>query len=169
VQSIPKFFPTLCLGLALFFSSLSANAGPPKGWTFVDFESGLKQAAADGRRVFVYFGRAGCPTCARVNEESFSNKELKAKLASTYVLAYVDTESGKRLRLPTGERLTEMDLGLRYRVSGTPYFFFLEPGGEKIISVPGYVTAKQFFGLDLFVEKEIYKRQSLEEFLSGKS
>ncbi|MEW8238381.1 MAG: thioredoxin, partial [Candidatus Thiodiazotropha taylori] len=54
-----------------------------------------------------------------------------------YVLAYVDAESGKRLRLPSGERITERELGTRYNAFVTPIFSFMSPDGKIITRMVG--------------------------------
>ncbi|MEZ5588325.1 MAG: thioredoxin family protein [Sedimenticolaceae bacterium] len=65
----------------------------------------------DGKLLFVYFGRYGCGYCEKTNRETFVDPEVKQRYTSHYVLAYVDAESGRRLRLPSGERVPERELG----------------------------------------------------------
>ena len=148
---------------------LASHAAAPEGMAFQDFDAARKASIETNTRIFLYFGRYGCPTCDRVNKESFSDMQVKQTYSKNYVLAYVDSESGKRLRLPNGERVTGMSLGIRYQVKGTPTFFFLEPDGSVILKMPGYVSSKQFLGLDLFVTKEYYKQHSLEDFMTSGS
>jgi thioredoxin-related protein len=144
-------------------------ADAPVGWQFEAFDSAQAASIRDGRPIFVYFGRYGCPTCARVNHESLTDPEVKQRFHANYELAYVDTESGERLRLPGGERITESALGIRYSVYGTPFFLFMEPDGTVITRIPGFVSAQQFLGLDLFVNGGHYRRQTLQEFVAGES
>ncbi len=141
----------------------------PADWNFLAFDAARAQAITKNRPLFVYFGRYGCPTCARVNHESLTDPEVHRRYHEHYVLAYVDAESGERLRLPNGERVTEMDLGIRYEVFGTPFFFFMKPDGETITRIPGFVSVAQFLVLDLYVHGGHYHHQTLEEFVSGDS
>ncbi len=144
-------------------------ADPPEGWAFLSYDEASEIALEQDKRMFVYFGRYGCPTCERVNRESFVDDRVDAKYKNNYVLAYVDSESGERLRLPTGERVTEMELGIRHDVVGTPTFFFMEPDGTTILKIAGYVSAGQLLGLDLFVDGEHYKTRTLAEFVADES
>lgn len=148
--------------LALF--SAVVPASPPAGWTFLGFDEALKQAAQEQRRVFLYFGREGCPFCEKTNREGFSDPRVAERYRANYLLTYVDSEGGKRLRLPSGERITEMELGARLKVFGTPMFFFLEPDGSPVVRAPGYQSAKDLLLLDRYVNEGHYRRQTLAEF-----
>ena len=144
-----------------------AQADAPPGYPFVSFDKGLSEAKAQNKKVFVYFGRFGCAYCDIVNKTTFIDPELKALYIKNYVLVYVDAESGKRLRLPSGERITEADLGAHYKVFGTPVFVYLEPDGKVIGSIPGMQTVQNFKDYDRYVMEGHYKTQSLLEFLKG--
>ena len=82
---------------------------------------------------------------------------------------YVDAESGKRLTLPSGERITEAELGVRLQAFATPLFVYMTPQGEKIMQAPGFKTVQDFRDFDRFVRGGHYKQQTLLEFLRGKS
>ena len=145
----------------------TAQADAPAGYPFVSFDKGLSDAKAQTKKVFVYFGRFGCAYCDIVNKTAFIDSELKALYIKNYVLVYVDAESGKRLRLPSGERITEADLGPHYKIFGTPVFVYLEPDGKVIGSIPGMQTVQNFKDYDRYVMEGHYKKQSLLEFLKG--
>jgi thioredoxin-related protein len=156
------------LGLIFLFVCGSALADPPKNYPFVSFDEGLRMAKAENKKVFVYFGRFGCAWCDEVNKKTFVDPELRDLYIKNYVLVYVDAESGKRLRLPSGERITEADLGTHYQVFGTPMFVYLETDGKVITSIPGIQTVQNFRDYDRFVMEGHYKSQSLAEYLRGK-
>lgn len=114
----------------LSLAALPLHADAPQGYPFLPFDQAMKQAAAEQRPVFVYFGRYGCGYCDKTNKEAFSDPTVRERYTRHYVLAYVDSESGKRLRLPSGERITERELGTRYNAFVTPVFSFLNARGE---------------------------------------
>ncbi|MBD3619026.1 MAG: thioredoxin family protein [Chromatiales bacterium] len=125
----------LLLCCAVFATAAQADA--PKGYPFLDFDQAMAQAAEDGRPIFVYFGRYGCGYCEKTNKEAFSDPAVRERYIEHYVLAYVDAESGKRLRLPSGERITERELGTRYDAFVTPVFSFITPQGEVLHRMVG--------------------------------
>ena len=85
-------------------------ADPPPGYPFVGFDAGLKAAHTSGKPIFLYFGRYGCAWCEHTNKTTFSDAALKKLYSDNYELVYVDAESGKRLTLPSGERITTWKL-----------------------------------------------------------
>lgn len=155
--------------LLLIFGFPIVHADPPKGWQFLRFDEALQQAGQQRRRVFLYFGRHGCPSCEKTNRESFTDPRVIERFQANYVLAYVDSESGDRLRLPSGERITEMELGVRLKVFGTPFFYFMEPDGKAILRAPGYQSADEFLLFDRYVNDEHYKQQTFTEFKGADS
>ena len=157
------------LATALLFSAVTAWADPPPGYPFVDYNAGLKAARASGKPIFLYFGRYGCAWCDHTNKQTFSDASLKKLYSSHYELVYVDSESGRRVTLPSGERITESELGVRLNAFATPLFVYLTPAGEKIVQIPGYKTVQDFRDFDRYVRGGHYKQQTLLEFLGGKS
>jgi thioredoxin-related protein len=159
----------LSTALVLLCWSALALADPPTGWAFHPYDEALKLAQQDQRKIFLYFGRHGCPSCEKTNRESFTDPRVVERYNANYVLAYVDAESGERLRLPGGERITEMELGVRLRVIGTPSFYFLTPDGEPIARSPGYQSADDLLLLDRYVGGDHFTHQTLAEFKAGES
>ncbi len=129
------FLLQLTLVLLLLSHNLFADA--PEGYPFVSFDQAMAQSQSESKLLFVYFGRYGCGYCEKTNREAFVDPEVKRRYSENYALAYVDAESGKRLRLPSGERITERDLGTRYDALVTPVFTFLNANGELIYRMVG--------------------------------
>jgi thioredoxin-related protein len=148
---------------------LPSPADPPEGWSFLPFDEALQTARQQDRPVFLYFGRHGCPSCEKTNRESFTDPRVIERFNANYVLAYVDSEGGERLRLPSGERITEMELGVRLKVFGTPFFYFMEPDGTPILRAPGYKSADEFLRYDRYVSGGHHRERSFREFEAGDS
>ena len=149
-------------------SSTMVLADPPSGYPFHTYDEGLRLAQTQNKPLFVYFGRLGCAWCDKTNRESFSNELLRKAYIEHYILVYVDAESGKRLRLPSGERITEAELGARFKAFATPLFVYLDAQGNEIVKIPGYKTVEDFQDFDRFVSEGFYKRMTLLQFLGNK-
>jgi thioredoxin-related protein len=117
--------------------ALPGLAEPPQGYPFHSFDKAMQQARADSKPLFVYFGRHGCGYCEKTNKEAFSDNQVRENYSKHYALAYVDSESGKRLRLPSGERVTEREVGTRYNAFVTPVFTFMTTDGEVLLRLVG--------------------------------
>lgn len=146
---------TLLLFLVLLTPYAYAEA--PDGYPFLSFDKALKQAQKEQKPLFVYFGRYGCGYCDKTNKEAFSAEEVKRRYSSNYVLAYVDSESGKRLRLPSGERITERELGTRYNAFVTPVFSFVLPDGSTVQRLVGVQSTQDLLEADGIVQAALKK------------
>ncbi len=156
------------LAFALILASLGPSlADPPEGYPFVDFNTGLTQARHENKPIFLYFGRYGCAWCDHVNRKTFADPGLKQLYSTNYVLVYVDAEGGKRLRLASGERLTEGELGARLGAFATPLFVFMSPEGKVLAKIPGFKTVADFREYDRYVSGRHYETRSLMEFLGS--
>ncbi len=129
----------LCIGLI----AQPLLAAPPEDYQFLPFPQALQQAEAERKPVMLYFGRYGCSTCRKMHAEVFTDAELKQELATQFVLAYVDTESGKRIKLPNGERTTEMQFASRSRILGTPTFVYYSNEQKPLFRRAGFQSIEQ--------------------------
>lgn len=152
----------------LLLVSLSALADPPPDYPFVGHDAGMTRAREAGKPILLYFGRYGCAWCDHVNRKTFSDPGLMQLLSDNYVLIYVDAEGGKRIRLPSGERLTEGELGARLGAFATPLFVFMTPEGKVVAKIPGFKTVADFQDYDRYVRGGHYQKQTLLEFLGSK-
>jgi thioredoxin-related protein len=148
---IGLYLVLLCLGLP-------AYAEAPEGYPFVAFDQAMRQAGESGKPLFVYFGRYGCGYCEKTNKEAFSDPEVRAAYTAHYELAYVDAESGKRLRLPSGERITERELGTRYDAFVTPVFSFVMPDGSVLMRMVGVQRVQDLREADQRVQAALLKQ-----------
>lgn len=166
VKISPLLLVLFLLGTLLTSAPLRADA--PDNYPFLTYDEGLRVAAKESKPIFVYFGRYGCAWCDWTNRETFSNAELRKLYIEHFVLVYVDAESGKRLTLPNGERITEAELGTRFRAFATPLFVYLDAQGEQIFKAPGFKSVADFKDFDRYVVEGHYKTQKLLEFLGTK-
>ena len=138
---------------ALVATPIMAEA--PQGYPFQSFDKAMQQAKVENKPLFVYFGRYGCGYCEKTNKEAFSDKGVQAAYTQRYVLAYVDAESGKRLRLPSGERITERELGTRYNAFVTPVFTFMTPKGQPLLRLVGVQRIEDLTEADKKVQQAL--------------
>jgi thioredoxin-related protein len=136
---------------------LPVMAEPPEGYPFQSFDKAMQQARAENKPLFVYFGRYGCGYCDKTNKEAFSDQQVRETYSEHYALAYVDSESGKRLRLPSGERVTEREVGTRYNAFVTPVFTFMTADGQVLLRLVGVQRIEDFREADSKVQQLLTK------------
>ncbi len=137
--------------------AFSAMAETPHGYPFQSFDKAMQQAKTENKPLFVYFGRYGCGYCEKTNKEAFSDKQVREAYTKHYVLAYVDSESGKRLRLPSGERVTEREVGTRYNAFVTPVFTFMTADGKPLLRLVGVQRIEDLREADSKVQQLLAK------------
>jgi len=152
----------ICLGI---FMSQHGLAAPPEQYNFLPFDQALQQSVKSNKPLFLYFGRYGCNTCRKMHKEVFSDLSLRQKLSKNFVLAYVDTESGDRIRLANGERTTEMQFASRSRILGTPTFVYFSEAQKPLFTKAGFQTVSQMRKYSDYVSQGLYETIPLKQFL----
>lgn len=151
----------------LMLSTAQALAAPPEGYNFLRLDKAMKQSSAENKPMFLYFGRYGCSTCRKMHKEVFSDSVLQKNFADKFVLAYVDTESGNRIRMPNGERTTEMQFASRNRILGTPTFIYFASDQKPLFKKAGFQTIEQMKQYNEFVAQGHYKNTQLKQFMAN--
>lgn len=149
---------TLCLGLPL-------QAAPPEAYPFLSLTEAMQQASKESKPMFLYFGRYGCSTCRKMHKEVFSDASLQKDLSEKFVLAYVDTESDNRIRLPNGERTTEMQFASANRILGTPTFIYFDEQQTPRLKRAGFQSIEQMHHYSDFITEGAYRNSTLKEYL----
>lgn len=159
---LPVLF--LCMLASLGQASMAA---PPEGYDFQPLTAAAEQAAAENKPMLLYFGRYGCSTCRKMHAEVFTDNSVRRKYADAFVLAYVDTESGNRIRLANGETSTEMQFAARSRIVGTPTFVFYSAEQKPLFKKAGFQSIEQMSRYGDFVAEGHYRSMTLQDYLAS--
>ncbi|MCU7876244.1 MAG: thioredoxin fold domain-containing protein [Candidatus Thiodiazotropha sp. (ex. Lucinoma kazani)] len=143
--------------VVLLMQPIHVLADAPEGYPFVPFDQAMTQSQSESKLLFVYFGRYGCGYCEKTNREAFIDPTVRQRYSENYALAYVDAESGRRLRLPSGERIAERDLGTRYNALVTPVFTFINPNGELVHRMVGVQRIEDLIDADNKIQAALSK------------
>ncbi|MDH3762475.1 MAG: thioredoxin fold domain-containing protein [Gammaproteobacteria bacterium] len=143
------------------------QAAPPEGYSFLPLTDAARQAGDEKKPMLLYFGRYGCSTCRKMHAEVFSDAAVSKKYNADFVLAYVDTESGNRIRLANGETTTEMQFAARSRILGTPTFIFFSPEQKPLFKKAGFQSIEQMTRYGDFIAKGHYRTMSLQDYLGN--
>ena len=157
--------PLACIVL-LSLSVGTLLAAPPEGYRFLSLTEATQLASSENKPMLLYFGRYGCSTCRKMHAEVFNDASLTAKLNDAFVLAYVDTESGNRIKLANGERITEMQFASRSRILGTPTFIYFSPEQKPLFKKAGFQTVAQMNLYGDYILDKHYQSMPLQEFIA---
>lgn len=134
----------LILASALFMAgarALAAEGAHAPLPEATDLASDVRDAAASGRAVVVFFSAPGCPWCMRARRDYLVPLSKSADGPPRVILRELGIDSGEALIAPSGERTTRSrwarSLGIRF----TPVTLFLGPDGKeaapRIVGYPG--------------------------------
>ena len=111
------------------------------GWfkeSFLDFEEDIDEAAAEGRRLVLYFWQAGCPYCNALIEHNFAQRDIAEVMQSNFDLVAVNMWGDREVVQVGGRTFTEKTLAAALRVNYTPTLLFFNEAREVVLRLNGY-------------------------------
>ena len=91
-----------------------------------------------------------------MDKEVLAEKEINAILKKSVIYQRVDVEKRE-------------ELARFYGVRGYPTTTFLEPNGQRILQIPGYIEKNDFKKLLAFVRGKYYKTMNFKDFLRNQT
>ncbi|MCC6865116.1 MAG: thioredoxin family protein [Ignavibacteria bacterium] len=117
-----------------------------------NFDDALKKAKTENKRVIVDVYTDWCGWCKKMDEDVYSNNDIKKIIDDNFIFVKLNAEGDGKLTY-NGKQYTEEELSYFFEVFSFPTTVFLEPDGKIITfsydkypmkSVPGYFKAKEF-------------------------
>ena len=133
--------------LALLFTAHTALAQEPPAWfteSLLDLREDVAEAAAQGKRVMLYFGQDGCPYCKRLMEVNFRDAAIAAKTQQQFVALALNIWGDREVTWTDGVTSTEKQLAARLKVQFTPTLVFLDERGGVGLRLNGYYPPREF-------------------------
>lgn len=144
----------LALLAALVAFALPARAqvaGPhaidiPEWFTesLLELRDDVRGAAAQRRRVMLYFGQDGCPYCTALMQTNFSQRSITDKTRRHFVAIALNLWGDREVTWVDGRRMSEKALGRELRVQFTPTLLFLDERGAVALRLNGYLPPHRF-------------------------
>jgi len=150
----------------LLSSSVALAGGAEHDLQWLSFDKGLAEAQKSDKKILVDVYTDWCGWCKRMDRDVYANDKVASYLMQQYVLVKVNAESSEELHYK-GKTYSEMGLAQGFKVTGYPTILFLDPNGNHITSLPGYVKADEFLGIVKFIGEDYYKTMKWEEYLEN--
>lgn len=155
VNSILRLGSGLCLAAALALATPAAMAAKVKGaghfeipsWfkqSFLDLREDVADAAAGGKRLLMYFHQDGCPYCAELINNNFSQRNILEYAQENFAVIDINMWGDREVTDMTGTVLKEKDFALKNKVWFTPTLLFFNEQGQVILRINGYYPPHRF-------------------------
>jgi len=156
--------------LLLVFSSATHAQEPPAWFTesLLDLREDVAEAAAQGKRVMLYFGQDGCPYCKRLIEVNFRQAATARKAQRGLVALALNIWGDREITWTDGSVTTEKHLAATLKVQFTPTLLFLDERGGVALRLNGYLPPHHFDLAVDYVAGKMEKRIAFSEFLQSR-
>jgi thioredoxin-related protein len=154
------------IGLVLAASSSLAQEPPP--WfseSLLDLREDVKEAAAQGKRVMLYFGQDGCPYCKRLMEVNFRQAAIATKAQRHLVALALNIWGDREVTWTEGAATTEKRLAAQLKVQFTPTLIFLDERGGVALRLNGYYPPHAFEAALDYVAGRLEKKIAFAEYV----
>ncbi len=181
-MSLKKAFTGL-LALAALLSASVASAGLREGelnedltnpgsvefpaWfsnSFMDIGEDIADAAAQNKRLMLFFYQDGCPYCKKLIEFNFTQHDIVKKAQSTVDVLAINIWGDREVTWLDGETMTEKAFAKKMRVMFTPTMLFLDEQGKVALRVNGYYKPSKFKAALTYVAEKGEKKERFAEY-----
>ena len=123
------------------------------------FSNSAKIESKD-KPILIVFGKNNCAYCEKLKNDLKKDEELRDLVSQNFKAYYINTSYSKvhEISFEDSSEVTSIDtddLARQYKLSGTPLSVWLEPNGDRILSLQGY-DRKHFRAMLDFIKDKKY-------------
>lgn len=134
--------------------------------SFLEFEEDIDEAAAEGRRLMLYFHQDGCPYCNKLVEHNFSNEVMGGQVRRHFDVVAINMWGDREVVQVGGRQFTEKTLAAALDVDFTPTLLFFGENRRVVLRLDGYLPPDEF-GLALeYVANRLESSESWVDYLT---
>jgi thioredoxin-related protein len=132
------------------------------------YDDGLAKAKKEKKHVLISFYTKWCGWCRKMDQYTFTDKEIKKVLNESYVAVKVDAQSSNKVK--SGDKtITEKQVAGDFRTRSYPTTWFLKDSGDKIAPYYGYASAQDFLQVLNYVKDDLYDKISFQEYIKNQT
>jgi thioredoxin-related protein len=112
--------------------------------SFLDLRDDVTEARKSGKRLFVYFHQDGCPYCAELVNNNFSQKDIVDYTRKHFDAIEINMWGDREVTDIDGKTWSEKTFAAHNKVWFTPTLLFFDEDGKVVLRVNGYYPPHQF-------------------------
>lgn len=132
--------------------------------SFLDIREDVAEAAADGKRVVLYFYQDGCPYCKKLLDTNFALREIEDKTRNGFDVIAINMWGDREVTDVKGNEVTEKAFAADLRVMYTPTMLFLNEAGDVILRINGYYPPHRFMAALDYAGSRAETRMSFRDY-----
>jgi thioredoxin-related protein len=141
---LPVFF--------IFFFSCTSLAVEKGEVDWYSYQEGVAQMSSEGKMGFLHFYTDWCGYCKKIDEETFSRKNISEYLNDNFVPIRVNADE-------------ERELAARYEVTQYPLNLFVSEDVAVIAGRPGFIPADQMIDILRYMHTRSFETMTFTDFL----
>ena len=137
--------------------------------SFLDFEEDIAEAAAQGKRLVLYFYQDGCPYCNALVQHNFAQRDIAQTTQDNFDLVTINMWGDREVVQVGGQSFTEKTLAQALKVQFTPTLLFFNEAGKVVLRVNGYYPPDAFRAALEYAHTHSDQAGSFNEFMATQS
>lgn len=177
-RTILPFFLSLCLIAILAPFSLAAKKTVMKGigefeipdWfkvSFLDIRGDIKEAKSHNKRLIVYFGQKGCPYCAALFNNNFSQRHILEYTRKHFDAVAINMWGDREVTAYSGKTYTEKTFAKFMQIWYTPTLLFFDERGQIVLRLNGYYPPHKFTTALHYVAERQEKKMNFAQYMAS--
>jgi thioredoxin-related protein len=134
--------------------------------SFLDIREDVVEAAEEGKRVLLYFYQDGCPYCAKLLRDNFSQRTIVEKTRKNFDVIAVNMWGDREVTDLNGNVTIEKEFAKQLRVMFTPTMIFLNEKGDVALRVNGYYFPGKFEAALDYVSGKMEKKTRFAQYFA---
>jgi len=146
-----KIIFVMLLVFTVFFSC-TGIAGEEGDVDWYSYKDGMEALESGDKTGFLHFYTDWCGYCKKIDDETFSSKNISDYLNDNFIPIKVDAEA-------------ERDVAGQYGANQFPLNIFLSADAEVIAGRPGFIPPDQMIDILKYIHTESFESMSFMDFL----
>lgn len=132
--------------------------------SFLDLREDAAEAARAGKRLVIFFVQDGCPYCAELFNNNFSQYRISEYARRHFEAIDINIWGDREVSDFDGQVLSEKQFAAKHKVWFTPTILFFDEQGKQVLRINGYYPPHRFLAALRYVAERQEGKQPFHEY-----